>query len=342
VSTETAPIGIALIGAGWAGTRHAEAYRALPDRGRIVAVVDTRAAIARARARDWGVPFATDDLAATLARPDVDAVDICLPHMLHAEVTEAALAAGKHVLVEKPFATSLAEADAMIQAAARARRFLMVAENVRYDAVYLRMAQLIAAGAIGVPFLCRICRDHHLHESLRARPWFLTDPTGGIMWSGGIHDIETVRMLMGDAPFREVYATAARGTLAEMTADDTSVGVFRMDGGGVALLSESFSTHAPHGARIRVEVFGPGGSLLTDGDGALTVVTPDGTRIEQVTMENTFTAEIRHFLDCIRVGDEPATAAWAMRPGLAAILAAQTSIALSAPITPEPLRTIME
>ncbi len=341
MSAPTSPIGIALIGAGWAGARHAEAYRALPDRGRIVAVMDTRGAAARARAREWGVPFATDDLAATLARPDVDAVDICLPHTFHAEVTEAALAAGKHVLVEKPFATSLAEADAMIQAAARARRFLMVAENVRYDVVYLRMAQLISAGAISAPFLCRICRDHHLHESLWARPWFLTDPTGGVMWSGGIHDIETVRMLMGDAPFREVYATAARRTLAEMTTDDTSVGVFRMDGGGVALLSESFSTHAPHGERIRVEVFGPGGSLLTDGDGALTVVTPDETRIEQVATENTFTAEIRHFLDCIRAGDEPATAAWAMRPGLAATLAAQTSIALGAPIAPEPLRAIL-
>ena len=154
-----------------------------------------------------------------------------------------------------------------------------------------------------------------MHDSLRARPWFFTDPTGGIMWSGGIHDIETVRMMMGDAPIQEVYATAARKTLAEMTTDDTSVGLFRMEGGGVALLSESFSTHAPHGERIRVEVFGPEGSLLTDGDGTLTIVTPGGeTRIEQIEQEDTFTAEIRHFLDCIRAGEEPATAAWAMRP----------------------------
>ncbi len=332
------PIGIALVGAGWAGNRHATAYRALADRGRIVAVVDSRRAVAEARAGEWDAALATDDLATALDRPDVQAVDICLPHTLHAATAQAALATGKHVLIEKPFATSLDEADAMIAAAARARRIVMVAENVRYDPVYLRMTELIFSGAIGAPFLCRICRDHHMHDSLRARPWFLTDPTGGIMWSGGIHDIETVRMLMGDTPFREVYATTARKTLVEMTTDDTSVGLFRMAGGSVAVLSESFSTHAPHGERIRVEVFGPDGSLMTDGDGTLTIVTPDGMRTEQVPQEDTFTAEIRHFLDCIHAGDEPATAAWAMRPGLAAILAAQASMAVGAPVAPEPSR----
>jgi len=333
------PIGIALVGAGWAGNRHAAGYRALPDRGQIVAVVDARLAVAQERAREWNVTFATSDLDAALAQPDVQAVDICLPHTLHATVAEAALAAGKHVLVEKPFATSLDEADAMIAAAASARRILMVAENVRYDLRYLRMTTLIFSGAIGAPFLCRICRDHHMHDSLRERPWFFTDPTGGSMWSGGIHDIETVRMLMGDAPFQEVYAAAARKTLVEMATDDTSIGLFRMTGGGVAVLSESFSVHAPHGERIRVEVFGPDGSLMTDGDGTLTIVTPDdGTRTEHIPQEDTFTAEIRHFLDCIHAGDEPATAAWAMRPGLAAILAAHASMALGAPVAPEPSR----
>ncbi|MHB8645775.1 MAG: Gfo/Idh/MocA family protein [Thermomicrobiales bacterium] len=336
--TLTEPIGVALIGAGWAGSRHAGGYRALPERGRVVAVVETRRDVADARAREWDVPFATDDLAAALARPDVQAVDICLPHTLHAAAAEAALAAGKHVLVEKPFATSIDEADTMVRAAARARRILMVAENVRYDPVYLRMTALIMSGIIGAPFLCRICRDHHMHDALRARPWFFTDPTGGIMWSGGIHDIETVRMLMGDAPFQEVYATTARKTLVEMTTDDTSIGLFRLAGGGVAVLSESFSTHAPHGERIRVEVFGPGGSLMTDGDGTLTIVTPDGVRAEQIPQEDTFMSEIRHFLDCIHAGDEPATAAWAMRPGLAAILAAQASMALGMPVAPEPSR----
>jgi predicted dehydrogenase len=331
-------IGIALIGAGWAGNQHAAAYRALPDRGRIVAVVDVHRDVAEARAREWGVPFATADLATALGRPDVGAVDICLPHTLHAVTAEAALAAEKHVLVEKPFATSLDEADAMIAAAAHVRRILMVAEIARYDLTYLRMAELIFSGAIGTPFLCRICRDHHMHDALRERPWFFTDPTGGIMWSGGIHDIETVRMLMGDAPVEEVYATAARKTLVEMTTDDTSIGLFRMTGGGVAVLSESFSAHAPRGERIRVEVFGPDGSLMTDGDGTLTIVTPGDMRVEQIAREDTFTAEIRHFLDCIHAGEEPATAAWAMRPGLAAILAAQASMAVGAPVAPEPSR----
>jgi predicted dehydrogenase len=124
-----------------------------------------------------------------------------------------------------------------------------------------------------------------------------------------------------------------------MTTDDTCVGLFRMEGGSVAVLSESFSTHAPHGERIRVEVFGPDGSLLTDGDGTLTIVAPGSdTRTEHIEIEETFTTEIGHFLDCIHAGEEPATAAWAMRPGLAAILAAQASMAVGAPVVPEPSR----
>lgn len=330
-------IGVALIGAGWAGTRHAAAYRALPERARLVAVADARREIAAARGQEWAVPFTTDTWAEAIARPEVQAVNICLPHTLHAAVAEAALAAGKHVLVEKPFATSISEADAMIATAARTGRILMVAENVRYDAVYQRMAAHIADGAIGAPFLCRIFRDHHMHDDLRERPWFFTDPTGGIIWSGGIHDIETVRMLMGDAPVVEVYATAARKTLHEMETDDTSVGIFRMDGGGVAFLSESFSTHVPGGARIRAEVFGPDGSLLADGDDVLTIVRPGGgSTVERIATEDTFTTEVRHFLDCITTGDTPITAAPAMRPGLAAILAAQTSMALGVPVAPEP------
>ncbi len=330
-------IGVALIGAGWAGARHAAAYRALPEMARLVAVADARPEIAVARGSEWGVPFATSAWADAIARPEVQAVDVCLPHTLHAPVAEAALAAGKHVLVEKPFATSLPEADAMIAAAERARRILMVAENVRYDPVYRRMAELIAAGAIGAPFLCRVCLDHQMHDDLRQRPWFFTDPTGGIMWSGGIHDIETVRLLMGDAAVAEVYATAARKALPEMETDDTSVGIFRLEGGGVGLLSESFSTHAPGGARIRAEVFGPDGSLLADGDDALTIVHPGGgTTTERVAGEETFTAEIRHFLACIGAGAEPITAARAMRPGLAAILAAHASMALGVPVAPEP------
>jgi predicted dehydrogenase len=122
-----------------------------------------------------------------------------------------------------------------------------------------------------------------------------------------------------------------------METDDTSLGVFRMEGGGIVSLSESFSTHAPGGARIRAEVFGPGGSLLADGDNTLAIVQPGGvSTVELVDGDVTFMEEIRHFLGCIRSGHEPATAARKMRPGLAAILAARASMALGVPVAPEP------
>jgi predicted dehydrogenase len=329
-------IGIAIIGAGWAGARHAAAYRILEDRARIVALIDADEARATQRGQAWDVEHVSSDVAVALAQADVHAVDICLPHALHATVTEAALDAGKHVLVEKPLAPSIDEANRMIKAAKQSGKILMVSENVRFNAVYRRMAELIAAGAIGEPFLCRISRDHHLHTSLRERPWFFSDPTGGIMWSGGIHDIETVRMLTRDATIESVYATAARKTLPEMDADDSSVGVFRLRGGALGMLSESFSTYVPNGVRIRVEVFGPDGSLLCERDDKLVIVGPGGAHTERIEARDTFTSAIEHFLACIATGDEPVTSARAMRPGLIAIHAARESMIQGTPITIDP------
>jgi predicted dehydrogenase len=93
------------------------------------------------------------------------------PHDLHAVVVVAAVQAGKHVLVEKPLAATLAEADDMIAAAAQTGVTLMVAENVRFHAVYLKAKELLDAGAIGEPALIQVTRQAYLRRSfLEERP----------------------------------------------------------------------------------------------------------------------------------------------------------------------------
>lgn len=328
-------VGVAIVGAGWAGERHAAAYRARPEQARLIAVVDADAAVAAARGHQWRVPLATTDLDAVLARPDVDAVSVCVPHSLHAPVALAALAAGKHVIVEQPFATSSEEAGRIVRAAADVRRLAMVAASSRFDPVYLQMADMVLSDEIGAPYLVRIARDQHRHAMLRARPWSLTDAASGAMWGGGIHDVETFRMFTGGIAINEVYAVAARSTLPELAGDDTSVATLRADYGCVGLLSESYAAHAPEGLRVRVEVFGAHGSICTDGAGAITATTPDSSRTERVPLADVYDAMVAHFLECIRVGDEPATSAYAMRPGLHAVLAAQTSMIVGAPVAPE-------
>src|SRR5262249_25947718 len=181
---------IGLIGCGWAGQQHARALRAMGDRGQLCALADVDTQLARELAKEWRTPAWTANYRELLTRPEIDAVSLCLPHSLHAPVAIQAAQAGKHVLVEKPLATTLKEADAMIAAAQSAGVCLMVAENVRFDPVYLRAIELIRAGSLGELFLIRISREHQKHLYMQQRPWFLREAAGSILFSGGIHDFE--------------------------------------------------------------------------------------------------------------------------------------------------------
>src|SRR5579872_1096320 len=300
---------IGLIGCGWAGQQHARALYALGNRAQLYALADVDTDLARALAQEWKTPVWTGDYRELLARPQIDAVSLCLPHSLHAPVAIQAAAAGKHVLVEKPLATTLEEADAMIAAAESAGVCLMVAENVRFDAVYLRAVELIQAGALGELFLIRISREHQMHASLRQRPWFLREAAGGILFSGGIHDFELLRMLGGE--IEHVYALTGRKVLPEMTADDTGVVLAGMGNGAAAILTESFSLRTPTPG-VQGTVHGSLGSLWFDAKRLRLYRSDQDDQPEQVeeipvARQDTFEAEWIHFLDCLETGGEPIT-----------------------------------
>jgi UDP-N-acetylglucosamine 3-dehydrogenase len=125
---------VGVIGAGVMGERHARIYASLPD-VELVAVCDTRADIARALAKDLdATPYA--DFAELLRHPDVDAVSVCTPDDAHRAPCEAAAAAGKHVLVEKPLAMTVADAEAIITAATKTGVVLLVGHCLRFDPRY--------------------------------------------------------------------------------------------------------------------------------------------------------------------------------------------------------------
>jgi UDP-N-acetylglucosamine 3-dehydrogenase len=324
-----------IVGAGWAGDQHARAIRLLSNRVALQAVVDIERERAASRAREWGASWWGTDYRELLARPDLDAVSLCLPHALHAPVTLAALDAGLHVLVEKPLACTLDEADAMIVAAESTGLTLMVAENVRFHPTYQRVAEIIRGGHLGNLFLLRISREHHMHAYLRARPWFLTDSTAGIMYSGGVHDFEILRMLGGE--IKTVYAVPAPKTLPEMTADDTSLAVATLESGVRALLLESFSLLTPRPG-VTGTAHGSTGSLWF-GDGWIRLYTAPGDGREeavqeiQVPVTDTFVAELAHFLDCLDgLVAEPLTNAREGRKPLAAVLAAYASMQRGVPV----------
>ena len=126
------PQGMAILGCGRIAGSHAEAIAALTGRAKLIAVADT----VRARAADLAQKFATPSVAGNLdellALPGIDALIVCTPNALHAEQTIRALSAGKHVLVEKPMAESVADAKRMAHAAEKSNRILAIGHTFRH------------------------------------------------------------------------------------------------------------------------------------------------------------------------------------------------------------------
>lgn len=142
-------LGIGIIGIGRWGKQHVVALRQT-EGARLVAVAARSPETSAAAQAEFGVPSYTDyqDL---LARADVEAVTVVAPNYLHYALTMAALQAGKHVLVEKPMAFTSTECEQMIAAAHQAERVLYVGHEFRQFAIWRKVKELLAAGAIGQP-----------------------------------------------------------------------------------------------------------------------------------------------------------------------------------------------
>ena len=118
-------IRVAIIGSGAVAEIHMQAFRAFPDRCEVRALADLYPEKAEKLAKKHGISaFVCKDFREVVSRDDIDLVSVCLPPSAHAEAAVAALEAGKHVIVEKPMASSLEECDAMIEAAGKAAAFL--------------------------------------------------------------------------------------------------------------------------------------------------------------------------------------------------------------------------
>jgi len=338
------PIRVAIIGCGWAGVRHAQAYAGCG--ANIRWAVDLRRERAESlRTIEKGIRTATDHRQA-LDDPRVEAVDICLPHHLHASVAVEAAQAGKHILCEKPMAASLEESDRMIEAAERSEVVLMIAENVRFDPLFHKIRDLLRNGVIGQPALVQMTRECYLTRSfLEERRWFLDAEAaaGGIMMSGGIHDFETMRMLIGEV--ESIHAVRARQRLIEMEGDDTSVATIRFCDGTVGTLVESFvmkSLATAAGSEVHtLRIDGDLGSVSVRDGSTIRLFSeredflPQGALAQHeihVPAEDTFELEIEHFLHSIRTGEEPITSGRSQRRPLEIVLAAYESMASGQPV----------
>ena len=141
-------MGFGVIGAGFIGRAHAEAYSSYKY-GEVVAICDVDEARARELADKVGAKYVFTDYEKMLEVEEIDAVSVCLPNKLHAPVSIAALEAGKHVLCEKPMATNAEEAQRMVDAAKKAGKVLALSLNFRYMGPSRTVRKLVQKGVLG-------------------------------------------------------------------------------------------------------------------------------------------------------------------------------------------------
>lgn len=256
-------IGVGLIGAGTMGTwGHYPGYAEIPDRAKFVAVCDKNpAALNDLAGRSGAKPYA--DYNELLKDPQVDAVDICLPHFLHGRVALAALEAGKHVIVEKPFTMSLSEADQVIAAANSKGLKLMVAENMRFVKAYEVTKSLVEKGEIGEICYARAYTGGPSAQLMDTEDWRSKpeEAGGGTMIDDGVHCFDILRWIVGDV--KSVFSITNRFTKdSPRKVEDNAVGTIRFSNGAMGVFAFSTTTASPWTEQL--ELFGTEGSIMVD------------------------------------------------------------------------------
>ena len=202
-------IRVGIIGCGKiAQVRHLPEYAANPN-AEIVAYYDKNRARAEEMAAKYGGSVC-DTYFDLLNRDDIDAVSVCVENRSHAEISTAALYAGKHVLCEKPMAVTLAECESMVAAAERNGKYLMIGHNMRFDPVHRRAKQLLDRGVIGDVITFRAVLGNAGPEgwSVDEGTWFFDKNKAalGALSDMGIHKVDLLQYLLG----QKVIETTAK------------------------------------------------------------------------------------------------------------------------------------
>jgi predicted dehydrogenase len=252
----TAPLRIALLGAGWIAERHATAVRETAG-AQLVAAASWREPSLRALAERHSIPHTTLRWEEVASAPDVDAVVIGTPNALHAPQAIACLRAGKHVLVEKPMTTSSAEAARMVAAADASPARLMVAHCWRFHPDVQALRERIAAGRLGEIVKTR---GYGAHAGWGPDGWF-TDPSlagGGALADMGVHAIDTARFLLGD-PRPERVCAAIGARYAAGRVDDDAILLIGWSNGTNSIVEAGWWQPHLGGLEADTEVYGTRG-----------------------------------------------------------------------------------
>lgn len=277
-------VGVGIVGTGLSATQHMTALVQVP-RVRVVAVVGTTEAKARAFADQWGIPRAHGGVDDLLGDRGVEAVHLCTPPAGRVRLAESAAAAGTHVLVEKPMARTVAEADRIIGACQRAGVALGAMFQYRFTPLPMRLKAEVEAGRLGRLLLATLSSKwFRTAEYYQGSSWRGTAERegGAVLINQAIHSIDLLRWICG--PVVEVQGLTAT-TLHPIEMEDVGVALLRFESGAVGSIVAT--TVAYPGFSERLELHGSAGSAaLVQGEGRLEWhLRGQDPRIEQETTQ---------------------------------------------------------
>jgi len=248
----------ALVGCGRIAKRHSELFgNNQIANARLAAVCDVVASKAEAIGKQFGVPYYTD-MHDMLRREAIDVVVVLTESGLHAEHVVALAKHGKHIVVEKPMALTLPDADRMIAACDAARIRLFVVKQNRFNVPVVKLREALAAGRFGKLVMgtvrVRWCRTQQYYDQDSWRGTWALD--GGVLTNQASHHIDMLEWMMGDV--ESVFAMS-RTALVDIETEDTAVVALRFMNGALGVI-EATTAARPKDLEGSISVLGEGGS----------------------------------------------------------------------------------
>lgn len=252
---------IGIVGSRFQADCIAHSVRMMPEEMEVVAVASPTPGNARAFAERHRIPAAYSNYEELLRDPAVELVSVTAPNRLHARITMDAARAGKHVVCEKPLCITLEEADAMIDACARAGVLLLYAEELFFAPKYVKAKQMADEGAFGRVHLVKQSEKHSGPHS----DWFwdVNQSGGGALMDLGCHGIAFCWWFLGKPAVKSVYAQLSTQVHGGRTqGDDEALTIIEFANGATGVVENSWTK--PGGMDDSVEVFGSKGQTYAD------------------------------------------------------------------------------
>lgn len=301
------PLRVGLIGAGWVTQHHLNGWAAQHGQASVVAIADPSENTARTRATAFGIPAIYPSAEAMLAAETLDAIDIAAPRELHAGLVRLGAEHGLSILCQKPLATDLAEAEALVAEVAGTR--LMVHENWRFRRYYRDAASWIRQGRVGTVQQCTmtllasglIADAVGNLPTLQRQPFFATLPRF-LVSEVLIHQLDTLRTLVGEL----VVVDSRLGQACPVVrGEDNAMITMRADSGAAVTLIGNLAAHGyPTVLGDELLIVGDSGTIRLSGN-VLECFGPNEVRQEYdmaACYQDSYSAVIAHFVDAVGSG----------------------------------------